>query len=69
MDESLFIISLSLAFLPSIIIPKYFPSRFSSLSKSPTVISRSGVIVSTIPVSNKSAICRIMITFMIVLLR
>jgi len=39
------------------------------MSKSPTVISRSGVIVSTIPVSNKSAICRIIITFMIVLLR
>ncbi|MHA1459588.1 MAG: hypothetical protein ACTSQR_08010 [Promethearchaeota archaeon] len=32
------------------------------------VISRSGVIVSTIPVSKRSAICRIIITFMILLL-
>ena len=59
MDEFLSITVFSLAFFPSTRIPKYFPSRFSSLSKSPTNIFRSGVIVSINPVSSRSAICRI----------
>ena len=66
MDESLSMTSLSLAFFPSIIIPKYFPSKFSSLSKSLTSILRSGVMVSIKPVSKRSATCRIITTFMMI---
>jgi len=55
------------AFLPSTNIPKNFPSKFNSFSRSATVIDLSGLNVSYNPVSNNSEICFITNTFFLII--